>query len=193
MMTRQLLVIPSKKTSNIIHVNVKFNGNELESLKDAKNLGVYFDNNFNMDKQIKYIVSTGYYNLRNLWSIGSMLSKELKTQLVHSFILSRIDYCNICLYGIKKGEIYQLQKLLNSVVRFIFNLTGDRYRDHITPYLKELHFLPVEYRITYNVALMTYKCMNNLPPSYLKQLIRYKRYVIRMITSFLNFQHNQRL
>ena len=103
-----------------------------------------------------------------------MLSKELKTQLVRSFILSRIDYCNICLYGIKKGEIYQLQKLLNSTVRFFFNLTGDRYRDHITPYLKELHFLPVEYRITYKVALMTYKCMNNLAPSYLIQLIRLK-------------------
>ena len=112
----QLLVIPSKKTSNILYVNVKFNGNELESLKDAKNLGVYLDNNFNMDKQIKHIVSTGYYNLRNLLSIGSMLSKELKTQLVHSFILSLIEYCNICLYGIKKGEIYQLQKLLNSTV-----------------------------------------------------------------------------
>ena len=166
--------VPSKKTSNVINVNVKFNGNELESLKGVKNLGVYFNNNFNMDKQIKYIVSTGYYNLRNLWSIRSMLSKKLKTQLVHSFILSHIDYCNICLNGIKKGEIYQLQKLLNSAVRFIFNLTGDIYRDHITLYLKELHFLPVEYRITYKVALMTYKCMNNLAPSYLKQLIRLK-------------------
>ena len=56
----------------------------------------------------------------------------------------------------KKREIYQLQKLLNSVVRFIFNLTGERYRDHITPYLKELHVLRVEYWIRYIVVLMTF-------------------------------------
>ena len=167
----QLLVIPSKKTFNVVDLNVQFNGNELESLADAKNLGVYFDNNLNMNKQIKHLCSTGYSSLRNLWAIGGMLSKELKTQLVHSFILSHIDYCNICLYGINKSEIYQLQKLLNSAVRFIFNLTGDRYRDHITPYLKELHFLPVEYRIKYKVVLMTFKCINNLAPTYLKRLI----------------------
>ena len=107
----QLLVIPSKKTLNVVDLNVQFNGNELESLADAKNLGVYFDNNLNMNKQIKHLCSTGYSNLRNLWVIGGMLSKELKTQLVHSFILSHIDYCNICLYGINKSEIHQLQKL----------------------------------------------------------------------------------
>ena len=50
-------------------------------------------------------------------------------------------------------------------------ITGDRYCDHITPYLKELHFLSVEYRIKYKVVLMTYKCINNLAPTYLKELI----------------------
>ena len=124
-----------------------------------------------MGKQIKHICSTGYSALRNLWAIGEPLSRELKTQLVHSFILSHIDYCNICLYGINKSEIYKLQKLLNSAVRFIFNLTGDRYREHITPYLKKLHFLPVEYRIKYKVVLLTFKCINDLAPTYLKTLL----------------------
>ena len=124
-----------------------------------------------MSKQVKHIVSTGYYHLRNLWSIGSMLPKELKIKLVHSFVLSRIDYCNSCLYGIRKCEMDQLQKLMNSAVRFIFNLIGDRYRDHITPYLKVLHFLPVEYRIKFKIALMAYRCINNFAPIYLKQLL----------------------
>ena len=167
-------MIPSKRINDVIDIDVQFNGNGLESLKDAKNLGIYFDNNLNMSKQIKHVVSTGYYHLRKLWSIGSMLSINLKTQLVHSFILSRIDYCNACLHGVKKVEIYQLQKLINSAARFIFKLTRDRYRCHISPYLKELHFLPVEYRIKYKVVLLTYKCINNLAPAYLKQLITLK-------------------
>ena len=104
-----------------------------------------------------------------------MLSKDLKVQLVHAFILSRIDYGNICLYGIKKSEVYQLQKLLNSAVRFIFNLTGDKYREHISPYLKDVHFLKVEYRIRYKVALSTFKCMNNMAPKYLDELVTTKK------------------
>ena len=75
----QLLVIPRKYTLNVIELNVQFCGNELESLMEAKNLGVYFDNNVDMGKQIKHICSTGYSALRNLWAIGETLSRELKT------------------------------------------------------------------------------------------------------------------
>ena len=168
----QLLVIPSKKTLNVVNLNVKFDGKEIESIAEAKNLGVYLDNNLDMHQQIKHICSTGYITLRNLWAIGASLSKKLKAQLVHSFILSCIDYCNICLYGVSKSEIHQLQKLLNSAVRFIYNLTGDKYHDHITPYLKQLHILPIEYRMKYKVALITYKCINNIAPPYLKDLLK---------------------
>ena len=49
----QLLVIPRKYTLNVIELNVQFCGNE--SLVEAKNLGVYFDNNVDMGKQIKHM------------------------------------------------------------------------------------------------------------------------------------------
>ena len=39
------------------------------------------------------------------------------------------------------------------------------------PYLKKLHFLPVVYRIKFKVALLVFKCINNLAPKYLKDLI----------------------
>ena len=42
------------------------------------------------------------------------------------------------------------------------------------PYLKEVHFLTIEYRIKYKVVLLTFKCINNLAPTYLNQLISMK-------------------
>ena len=51
----QLLVTPRKYTLNVIELNVQFCGNELESLLEAKNLAVYFDNNVDMGKQIKHV------------------------------------------------------------------------------------------------------------------------------------------
>ena len=37
--------------------------------------------------------------------------------------------------------------------------------------LKELHWLPVEQRITFKVLRLTFKVLNNLAPPYLSQLI----------------------
>ena len=39
------------------------------------------------------------------------------------------------------------------------------------PVLKELHWLPIEQRITFKVLLLTFKALNNLTPPYLSQLI----------------------
>ena len=59
----------------------------------VKNLGVIFDGNLLFDKHVNKIVSVCYNNIRNLGRIGSKLSIPLKTQLVHSMILSHLDYC----------------------------------------------------------------------------------------------------
>ena len=89
-------------------------------------------------------------------------------------MLPLIDYCNITLLAASKLYIDKLQKLLNNAVRFIFNLTGKKYRCSITPYLKQLHILPVLLRIKYKVALTVYKCFHDLAPSYLQDLIKPK-------------------
>ena len=110
-------------------------------------------------------------SLRNLRRIASQLSQELKIQLVHSCIFSHLDYCNAVLGGISVSQLMTLQKLQNSAVRFIFNL---KKREHIKPYLKKVHFLPVKERIDFKIALLTFKAINHCAPSYLKGLISLK-------------------
>ena len=45
-------------------------------------------------------------------------------------------------------------------------------RDHITPVLRQLHWLPVRFRIMYKILLITYKCLHGLAPDYLTELIQ---------------------
>ena len=47
----------------------------------------------------------------------------------------------------------------------------DDKSEHITPVLYSLHWLPVEYRITFKVLLLTFKILNNYCPKYLKELV----------------------
>ena len=46
-------------------------------------------------------------------------------------------------------------------------MTGTRKFDHISPVLRQLHWLPVRQRITFKLAMITFKCLRGLAPSYL--------------------------
>ena len=48
--------------------------------------------------------------------------------------------------------------------------TPARY-DHITPVLKNLHWLPVGQRIKFKVMITVFKAMHNTAPAYLQELI----------------------
>ena len=50
--------------------------------------------------------------------------------LIHSFISSRIDYCNSLLYGVPKCHFDKLQRVQNAAAR-LFVMQGKFY--HITP------------------------------------------------------------
>ena len=95
-------------------------------------------------------------------------------------ILSRIDYCNGLFVGLPENLINKLQKVENACVRFLFGKKIHRF-NHVTPYLKEVHFLPVKHRIDYKIALLTFKCINNIAPSYLTKLINIKGELCRSL------------
>jgi hypothetical protein len=64
----------------------------------------------------------------------------------------------------KDGLIRRLQHVQNAAARLV---TGLRKFDHVTPTLRDLHWLPVRQRINYKIALLVYKCLHSLAPSYL--------------------------
>ena len=47
--------------------------------------------------------------------------------------------------------------------------------EHITPVLRDLHWLPVHDSIRFKILLMTFKCLNQLAPSYLSDLLIHYR------------------
>ena len=84
-------------------------------------------------------------------------------------MISRLDYCNSVLYGIPKYQRDKLQRIQNIAARMV---TGTRSTDHITPVLKNLHWLPFEARISLKILLMTYKILNGQSTSYLEPIIQ---------------------
>ena len=53
-------------------------------------------------------------------------------------ITSRLDYCNATFAGVVDEQIERIQKIQNNAARLILKKSK---RDHVTPLLKELHWL----------------------------------------------------
>ena len=50
-------------------------------------------------------------------------------------------------------------------------VTNTSKYSHITPILKDLHWLPVNYRINFKILLLVYKALNGQAPGYLSELL----------------------
>ena len=79
---------------------------------------------------------------------------------------------NSLLLGLQKEKLTRLQRVQNAAARLI---AGLRKKDHITPTLKRLHWLPIEQRIIYKVLVLVYKALSGEGPLYLQELLQ--RYV----------------
>lgn len=93
--------------------------------------------------------------------------KHLHT-VVHAFVILRLDISNSLLAGVSASTIASLQLAQNAAAHL---LTGTRRRRHIMPVLKELHWLPVSYRIKFKIVMFIFKALNGLVPNYLSNLI----------------------
>lgn len=138
------------------------------SRSTVRSLGVMLDGAFKLDKQISATVRSCFFQLRTIAKVKAYLPPKDLERVINALITSRLDYCNSLYVGLDKSSIQRLQLVQNAAARV---LTGKRKRDHITPVLRHLHWLPVDYRINFKILLLTFKCLNGLAPEYLKELL----------------------
>ena len=83
--------------------------------------------------------------------------------------MSKIDYCNSLLYGIPDKLLNRIQRIQNYAARVVLRL---HKFSHITPALAALHWLPVNRRIDFKIALLVYKALNGQAPGYIADLLQ---------------------
>jgi len=122
------------------------------------------DSCLTMADYVSAICRSGYFQLHQLRPVARSLTADAAKMIVHAFIACRLDYCNSLLHSITDSLFRQLQSIQNAAARLIM---GTRRWDHITPVLRDLHWLPVRRRVDYKLALLVYKSLHGLVPPYL--------------------------
>ena len=173
-------LVRNESKTEIIHIHSKHrnmintlpqivvNSARIDLTSDARNLGVVFDDNLHFQTQINTVCSSAYLALNSIGKIRRYLDRQTTEKLVHAFVSSRLDQCNSLLYGLPNVQLDKLQRVQNWAARLV---TCNNKYTHITPILRELHWLPIKARIEYKIILLTYKSLKGLAPYYLRPLL----------------------
>ena len=126
-----------------------------------------------MTDHINSIARKATIALRYSSKLRHLLDKSSTEKLVHAFVSSHLDCNNILLLGLPAYMIQKVQRLQNSAAIIVSRLP---YRDHITPQLRDLHWLPVSARVEYKVLLTVFKCLNSLAPSFISSMLHVRQH-----------------
>jgi len=129
-----------------------------------KVLGVVIDRRLTFHKHVSMVARLCNYQSQAIRHIRHLLTMELAQTLACSLILSRIDYGNAVLHGTPTGTIQKLQRVQNNAVRIVLQVSR---RSHAKPLLHQLHWMPVQQRITHKLAVLTYKVRSTSTPVYI--------------------------
>jgi hypothetical protein len=136
--------------------------------KELRNLGMQLDVNMSMNKHIDSVCKAAHFHLRQLGRIRRFLKPQVAIAVAHAFVTSRIDYGNSLFWNIPLKQIKRLQRVLNTAARIVLL---KRKTESATCLLKTLHWLPVKQRVSFKIALLTYKSLMVESPQYLQELL----------------------
>lgn len=170
--TEFIVFTPKHQRLATQHLSVDIGDVTITAAPVVKNLGVFMDKNLVMERQVNAVSKSCYHQIRSIGQIRQFITKDACKILIQALVTSRLDYANSLLFGLPQCLLSRLQRVQNSAARLV---TLTRKRDHITPILHDLHWLPTEYRPQYKILLYTYKALNGMAPGYIGDMItRYK-------------------
>ena len=166
--TEVIVIGTRQQLTKVKYSSINVCGTAIPFKDSVKNLGVHIDSDLKMRTQVNAVIKACYYNLHMLRRFKHILPRTSLHALVQAFVMARLDYANALYIGIPEYLLSKLQRIQNFAVRLIYNL---QRHDHVTPYMIELHWLPIRSRITYKIAVLVFKCLKGQGPVYLTELI----------------------
>ena len=131
-----------------------------------KTLDIILDNRLTFDSHVAFICASCFFHIRAFQHIQPNLSQDMAKSVAVSLISSPLDYCNSLLYGSSQANIRKLQRVQNVTAKLVC-ASNARSSDA----LWSLHWLPINQRIKFKLASLTFKLLQHQSPSYLASLI----------------------
>ncbi|KAF7246633.1 RNA helicase Mov10l1, partial [Varanus komodoensis] len=150
-------------------LNLVLSGVALPLREKVRSLGVLLDPELSLEAQVTAVARSAFLQLRLIHQLRLYLEYDCLATVTHALVTSRLDFCNALYVGLPLKTVQILQLVQNTAARL---LMGTGHYVHMTPVLRQLHWLPIEVRAQFKVLVMTCKALNGLGPGYLKERLR---------------------
>ena len=131
-----------------------------------QNLVAWLDTSLAMNDHIKKKFATTMFTVLKIKkTIRLLLTKDSCQSLILGLCTSHMDYTNSILFGLPDTQINEYQHTQNMCAKLVLN--WGKF-DSTSQALRTLYWLLVKSRIVFQLLLITFKCINNLAPEYLK-------------------------
>ena len=134
----------------------------------VRNLGVLLDSTMSMKEHVAKVCQSCYFYISWVKRIRHILDLHTAKLIIQALVLSRLDYCNTLFLQLPDNTIKKLQRVMNTAARVVTQTPRD---SSVTATLKDLHWLPVKQRIQFKTALLVYKSLHGLTPSYISDML----------------------
>ena len=177
-----------RATSPLPSINI--GGSYISPSKSARDLGAIIDDEMQLKSHVKNICRSASFGIYKIGRLRKYLDKKSTERLVHAFVSSRLDFNNSLLYGLPSAVLSSLQRVQNSAARLI---SYTKRHHHISPVLRNLHWLPIRERIMFKILLITYKAIHGSAPAYISDLISISKNARLRSSSMLLLKHGPRV
>jgi len=159
----------SRRMYQVPAVPLRIGADRITPVNSVRDLGVYLDS----DLSVKTYISNCFELFRCPASDTECpkVAAPACTQLCHSLVLTNLDYCKSVLAGLPMNLLNKLQAVINSEARLVC-YSNSKTAEHITPLLRDLHWLRIRERITFKLCVMAFKCQHNQAPAYLSDQLQ---------------------
>jgi hypothetical protein len=163
------MMFAAPNQSYVKPMSLQFGASSLLPSPECRHLDVVIDAQLTLASHIRAVCKSARYHLWRISEMRRYLDIDSAKCLVHSLVLSRLDYANSLFSDLPEKLLDCLQAVQNAAARLI---CGGNRRDSARPLLKQLLWLPIRERVTFKLSTIVFRSLCGAAPAYLVKRLK---------------------
>jgi hypothetical protein len=162
--TEVLWCASTRRQHLVTSTPIQLGSASVSPVSTVRDLGFHINSDVTLTTHVSATVRACFSVLRQIRSVQRSLTRDALIVLLRALVISKVDYCCSALVGVSGQQINRLQSVLNAAARLVF--AAHKF-DHVTPYLRDLHWLKITERIQFRLCVLAFRCLHGTAPAYL--------------------------
>ena len=162
------------------------NNIEIKSTSSVNLLGIEIDNKLSFDNHVASLCKKAANQLNALCRIHNHMGKKEKEVIINSFIYSNFNYCPLVWHFCSKRALNKIEKIQERCLRLVLNDYTSNYEE----LLQKSGNTTMEIRRLRTLAIEIFKTLNNINPSFMKDIFYQSPYASHKEHNLFVQRHN---